>query len=98
MIRKPKDQGGLGVWTSISRTKPFSSMKNMHKFHNQQDIPWVNLIWQAYYNNGYIPHATTNKGSFWWRVFLSYADLYREHATMTVENGKNMFIMARQIE
>jgi hypothetical protein len=27
-------------------------LKNLHKFYNREDIPWVNLIWSKYYANG----------------------------------------------
>jgi hypothetical protein len=27
-------------------------MKNLHKFFNSHDLPWVNLIWTKYYSNG----------------------------------------------
>lgn len=39
----------------------------MYKFFNRSDLPWVNLIWNAYYNDGSIPSFPTKQGSFWWR-------------------------------
>jgi hypothetical protein len=30
-------------------------LKNLHKFINRADLPWVQLIWAHYYPNGKIP-------------------------------------------
>ena len=30
-------------------------LKNLHKFYNRKNIPWVNLIWEAYYDNDILP-------------------------------------------
>jgi hypothetical protein len=40
-------------------------MKNLHKFFNKQDYPWVNLIWENYYRDGK-PLDQRPQGSFWW--------------------------------
>jgi hypothetical protein len=42
----------------------------LDKFYNKKEIPWIKLIWNAHYSNGQIPHAVTDKGSFWWRDVL----------------------------
>jgi hypothetical protein len=47
MICRPKDQGGLGVLDLRIQNKAIL-IKNLHKFYNQKDIPWVKLLWQAY--------------------------------------------------
>jgi hypothetical protein len=49
-------------------------MKHLNKFYNKKDIPWVNMIWSAYYSNGEIPHASKDRGSFWWRDILKLVD------------------------
>uniref|UniRef100_A0A0A9GSE9 Reverse transcriptase zinc-binding domain-containing protein n=1 Tax=Arundo donax TaxID=35708 RepID=A0A0A9GSE9_ARUDO len=41
------------------------------------DTPWVNLIWSTYYSHGQIPHATQERGSFWWKEVLRFCDHYR---------------------
>jgi hypothetical protein len=51
-------------------------MKNLDKFFNKDDLPWVKLIWSQYYNNGKLPgHGM--KGSFWWRRILRLLDCYK---------------------
>jgi hypothetical protein len=44
--------------------------KFLDKFYNKRDIPWVKLVWNTYYGNGKIPHASRDRGSFWWRNIL----------------------------
>jgi hypothetical protein len=39
-------------------------LKNLHKFFNKENIPWVQLIWEKYYKNGKLPNHTM-KDSFW---------------------------------
>jgi hypothetical protein len=42
-ICRPKEQGGLGVLNLTIQNKALL-LKNLHKFYNKHDIPWVNLI------------------------------------------------------
>jgi hypothetical protein len=63
-ICRPKAQGGLGVLDLNIQNKALL-LKNLHKFYNRQDIPWVQLIWNSYYTNGAIP-GNQLEGSFWW--------------------------------
>jgi hypothetical protein len=42
--------------------------------------------------NGQIPHTYSAKGSFWWRDCLSYAQSYREHTTITINNVKSCLL------
>jgi hypothetical protein len=60
-ICRPKDQGGLGLMNLETQNKDLL-LKNLHKFHNDTDIPWVKLIRGTYYNSGRIPN--TMEGSF----------------------------------
>ena len=89
MICKPKKQGGLGVLNLRIQNKALL-MKNLYKFYNHMDIPWVNLIWQAYYSNGYAPHASSQLGSFWWRDCMSYNDSFRDITSCTINNGQSI--------
>jgi hypothetical protein len=57
---KPKRKGGLGVINLRSQNKDLL-LKHLDKFYNKADIPWVNLIWNTYYFNGKVPHATKDK-------------------------------------
>ena len=46
-ICRPKDQGGLGV-LNLQVQNNALLLKNLDKFFNHHDIPWVNLIWTSY--------------------------------------------------
>jgi len=85
-VTKPKNKGGLGVVELRSQNEALL-IKHLDKFYNKRDIPWVNMIWQTYYSQGQIPHAATNKGSFWWRDLLNLCDKFRGVASCTVGNG-----------
>jgi hypothetical protein len=47
----PKNAGGLGVLNLREQNKALM-IKNLFKYYNKANIPWVDLIWQAYYQNG----------------------------------------------
>ncbi|WVZ51455.1 hypothetical protein U9M48_002601 [Paspalum notatum var. saurae] len=53
-----KESGGLGV-PNLRTQNEALLLKNLHKFFNKLDIPWVNLIWERYY-----PASHIKKGSF----------------------------------
>jgi hypothetical protein len=53
-ICRPKNQGGLGVLDLGIQNKALL-LKNLHKFYNKLDTPWVKLIWNSYYSDGNIP-------------------------------------------
>jgi hypothetical protein len=53
-VCKPKDQGGLGV-LNLDIQNNALLLKNLHKFYNRLDIPWVNLVWSSYYGQGQLP-------------------------------------------
>jgi hypothetical protein len=55
-----KGKGDWGLSTSDIRIWLF--LKFLDKFYNKRDIPWVNLIWNSYYANGEIPHASKRQG------------------------------------
>jgi hypothetical protein len=60
--------------------------KNVHKFYSRKDLPWVNLIWLAYYRNGKLPNKP-NKGSFWWKSIMKLLDTYKGIAHVTAGIG-----------
>jgi hypothetical protein len=65
-------------------------LKHLDKFYNKKEVPWVKLIWHAHYSNGQIPHATTEKGSFWWRDILKLCDLFRGIANCNIGDGSTV--------
>ena len=60
-------------------------MKHVHKFLNQEDIPWVKLIWEAYYS----ADLTRDKkeGSFWWKAIFNLIPIYKKVATCIFGSG-----------
>lgn len=89
MVTLPKNEGGLGV-INISTQNQALLMKNLHKFYNKMDIPWVKLIWEKQYSNGKLPNHT-KKGSFWWRDILKLVPLFKDLATIQVKDGQSCF-------
>lgn len=67
-------------------------MENLHKFYNHENIPWINLLWNAYYSENTVPQAAAPKGSFWWRYCLGLNDLFRGLASCTASDGKIMML------
>jgi hypothetical protein len=51
IVCQPKDKGGLGLMDLKVQNQGLL-LKYMHKFFNKQDIPWVILVWDNYYQNG----------------------------------------------
>jgi hypothetical protein len=89
MVCRPKDQGGLNVINLRIHNKALM-MKNLHKFYNNHDVPWVHLLKQAHYSNGLAPHACSPKGSFWWKDCMKHIDLFREHTICSAHKGDSI--------
>jgi hypothetical protein len=87
-ICRPKDQGGLGVLNLKIQNKAIV-LKNLHKFFNNHDIPWVHLIIDSYYSNGNLP-TNILEGSFWWKSHLKLLDIYKAMAKCNIGNGKTV--------
>lgn len=75
LVCQPKDKGGLGV-LNLKLQNQGLLLKHLHKFYNKCDVPWVDLIWSAYYTDG-VPHAMEVCASFWWKDVMQLADIYR---------------------
>ena len=61
LVCKPKSSGGLGI-KDLSKQNDGLLIKNLHKFFNKQDLPWVQLCW-SYYHEG-VPQVANLCGSF----------------------------------
>jgi hypothetical protein len=85
---RPKRKGGLGVINLKSQNIALL-LKHLYKFYNN-DIPWVNLIWDTYYSNREIPLAAGPKGSFWWKYIFKLCEIFRGIATCKVGNGESV--------
>ena len=83
----PKEEGGLGV-IDIEKQNKALLTKNLHKFFNKLDLPWVNLIWEKHYVNGKLPNHI-RKGSFWWRDTLKLLPDFKSIAKPHIESGES---------
>jgi hypothetical protein len=61
----------------------------LHKFYNNEDIPWIHLVRDAYYHQA-IPHAVVLAGSFWWKSIISLSDDCRSITKCEVGNGSSV--------
>jgi hypothetical protein len=90
MVCLLKVEGDLGVLHLETHNEALL-LKNLHKFCNKFDIPWVHLIWEKYYSNGKLPNHTM-KGSFWWRHILRLLSKFKELAFVVVHSGDTCFL------
>ena len=88
-VCRPKDQGGLGVMDIFVQNKALL-LKNLHKFYNRHNIPWVNLIWETHYNGDLLP-GNSWIGSFWWKANLKLIDNFKSLARCHIGDGKSAF-------
>lgn len=86
MVCIPKEEGGLGI-INIEAQNQALLMKNLDKFYNKRDIPWVKLVWDRHYRNGKLLNHT-KKGSFWWRDIIKLIPKFKEATTIQVKNGE----------
>jgi hypothetical protein len=86
---RPKRKGGLGVINLRSQNVALL-LKHLDKFYNRRDIPWVNMVWNTYYPNEEVTHATKKKVSFWWRDILKLSDMFRGITICKVGNGTSV--------
>ena len=80
----PKENGGLGI-IDLQIQNQGLLLKQLHKFYNSLDVPWVNLIWSTY-SEGLVPHASDQCGSFWWRDIMQLATTYRGVTSVEVRD------------
>ena len=85
LVCKSKEQGGLGI-TNLEVQNQALLMKNLDKFYNRKEVPWVNMVWEKHYPNDKLP-GTVKKGSFWWRDVLKGLPKFKEMATVQVNTG-----------
>ena len=89
MVLKPKVKGGLGV-QNLRLQNDALLLKQLTKFYNKKDIPWVQQVWFKYYPNGKVPHATGELGSFWWKDLLRLSILFRGIARCHIGDGSTV--------
>jgi hypothetical protein len=62
-VCRPKSKGGLCI-INLKLQNRALLLKHLFKFYNDADLPWVQLIKDAYYH-GVVPHVVKLVGSFW---------------------------------
>lgn len=82
----PKSHWALGV-LDITTHNQALPMKNLHKFLNKEDTPWVNIIWELHYSNSLPGNKVV--GSFWWKTVLKILLIYKEYAICKDGNGNS---------
>jgi hypothetical protein len=90
MVTKPKLEGGLGVLDLKTQNKALL-LKQLHKFFNKADIPWVHLVWENHYYNVNLP-SQARRGSFWWTDILKLLDKFKGMASVSVADGSSCLL------
>lgn len=83
----PKSQGGLGIKKIVVQNDALL-MKQLHKFYNHADVPWVHLVWDNYYTNS-LP-GQRKRGSFWWRDILKLLGQFKGIALPIPQNRRTI--------
>jgi hypothetical protein len=55
LATRPNKEGGMGI-LNLETQNDALLLKNLHKFFNKADLPWVQLIWANYYKNDKLPN------------------------------------------
>lgn len=66
-------------------------MKNLHKFFNPENIPWLHLIWDNYYSNGRLL-GFSQRGSFWWKDIVKLLNQDKGLASVTPSDSKTVLL------
>lgn len=90
LVTRANEEGGLGVIDLRSQNEALL-MKNLHKFFNKVDIPWVHLVWGKHYKNGKLPNHI-KRGSFWCRDILKLLDKFKGMASVSVADGSSCLL------
>ena len=86
MVTRSKGQGGLRV-LKLKVHDDALLMKHLHKFYSRADLPWVQLLWDKYYNQGTLP-VIRKRGSFLWRDVLKLHDQFKGWVNGKLGDGK----------
>lgn len=89
MVTLPKNEAGFGI-KKMAVQNDALLMKNLHKFFNHAEVPWVQLVWDKYYHT--ILLGQRKRGSFWWRNIIILLDQYKGISITHPENGKSIIL------
>jgi hypothetical protein len=87
-VTQRKVNGGLGVLHLETQNEALL-IKFLHKFFNNNDLPWVNLIWNNYYLSRGLP-GHRNIGSFWWKSMIKLLPNFKGLTHPVIGNGKSI--------
>jgi hypothetical protein len=90
LVCKGKAEGGLGI-INLEAQNQALLMKNIDKFYNRKDIPWVQMVWEKHYRNNRLP-GQVKKGSFWWRDILKILPKFKEIAEVQIRDGRTCLL------
>jgi hypothetical protein len=63
-------------------------LKQLDKFYNDEEIPCVHLVKDAYYYQC-VPHAVVIYDSFWWKNIIKLSDDYTSITSVKIGNGSS---------
>jgi hypothetical protein len=92
----PKEKGGIGVRDLYLQNEALL-IKQLEKFYNKKDVPWVHLVWESYYIVK-VPHLQTVKGSFWWRDIFRLVTQFRDVAKCIPANRLTISLWEDEFE
>lgn len=95
MVCLLKEEGGLGVLDLKTHNEALL-LKNLHKFYNHVNLPWVQIVWDNYYPNDELPNSA-KKGPFWWRDILKILNTYKGMAIPNPRNGRSVYLWTGMI-
>ena len=90
LVCKGKAEGGLGI-INLEAQNQALLMKNIDKFYNRKDIPWVQMVWEKHYRNNRLP-GQVKKGSFGWRDILKILPKFKEIAEVQIRDGRTCLL------
>jgi hypothetical protein len=96
LVTRPKMKGGLSV-IHLRLENNALLMKNLHKFFNKADLPWVKLLWSKYYSNGKVS-GTTKKGRGLVEKCNQFAQCLQRNRPCNCGKGRLSSVLDRYVE
>jgi hypothetical protein len=73
MFACPRRKGAWELYINLTIQNESLLLKQLHKFYNKVNIPWVQLVWYHYYTSCKLPYPGDLQGDhFGGGMFLSY--------------------------
>lgn len=86
-----KKAGGLGVLDLRMQNRALLNICSNSSI--TKDIPWVNLIWNNYYDNGELQIFPIVVGSFWWRDCCSIIQDFKNMTICVAGSGSTISLL-----